>query len=211
MEIDPALAEAHASRGLAYLVASDYEAAENQFRRALELNPKLYEGYYYCGRAKFHQGVVVRAAELFEQAGKVNPSEYQARCLRAQILRGLGRTGEAVQQARENVDILESHLKWNPDDVRALHLGAGSLVILGQTDRAKHWLERALEIDPDDSILLYNVACKYATMGETVKALDYLEAAVDHGKVSRAWLSSDADLDSVRSHPRFRALLERIE
>ena len=211
LELQPELAEAHASRGLAYLVADDYEKAESEFKRALELNPRLYEGYYYCGRAKFHQGKIGRAAELFEMAADVNPAEYQASCLRVQILRGLGRIDEATRAAERNVEVLEKHLKWNPDDVRALHLGAGSLLVLGQTDRAKRWLDRALEIDPDDSILLYNVACNYATMGEIEKSLDYLEAAVANGMVNLAWISNDKDLDALRSHPRFRSLLDQIE
>jgi len=211
LELQPELAEAHASRGLAFLVADEYERAEAEFKRALELNPRLYEGYYYCGRAKFHQGDIERAAELFEKASEVNPGEYQASCLRVQILRGLGRIEEAKRAAERNVGVLERHLKWNPDDVRALHLGAGSLLVLGQVDRAKRWLDRALEIDPDDSILLYNVACNYATMGEIEKALGYLELAVANGMVNLAWICSDKDLDALRSHPRFQALIADIE
>lgn len=211
LEIDPDLAEAHASRGLAHLVADEFDAAEAEFDRALELNPRLYEGYYYGGRAKFHQGDVEEAAVLFAKAAEVNPAEYQARCLRVQILRGLGRFEAAEREARDNIKVLEKHLQWNPDDVRALHLGAGSLVALGEFDRAKRWLSRALEIDPDDSILLYNVACNYATMGEIELALDYLEAAIANGMVSGAWIRNDADLDSLRSHPRFDVLLARID
>ena len=211
LELDPGLAEAHASRGLAHLVATEYQSAETEFEKALELNPRLYEGYYYCGRAKFHQGDIEKAAALFSKAAEVNPAEYQARCLRVQILRGLGRTDEASRAARENVEVLEKHLKWNPDDVRALHLGAGSLVVLGNLERAKRWLSRALEIDPDDSILLYNVACNYATMGEVEAAIDYLERAVTNGMVSLAWIRNDRDLDMLRSHPRFHSLLARIE
>lgn len=211
LELQPGLAEAYASRGLAYLVADDYEAAEAHFKKALDLNPRLYEGWYYCGRAKFHQGELARAAELFDKAAEVNPAEYQARCLRVQILRGQGRTKDAARVARENIDVLENHLRWNPDDVRALHLGAGSLIILGETDRAKRWLDRALEIDPDDSILLYNVACNYATIGEIEKSLDYLERAIDNGMINLAWLTHDTDLDVLHSHPRYQSLLERIE
>ena len=149
------------------------------------------------------------AADFFAKAAAANPAEYQARCLRVQILRGLGRDEQALTEARQNIQVLEKHLKWNPDDVRALHLGAGSLVMLGDTERAMRWLNRALEIDPDDSILLYNVACNYATMGEVETSLDYLEAAIDSGMVSLAWMSNDDDLAALRPHPRFKKLLAR--
>ncbi len=211
LELQPELGEAHASRGLAHLVSDQYSRAEAEFKRALEVNPRLYEAYYYCGRAKFHQGDIERAAELFEEAVDVNPADYQARCLRVQILRGLGRIEEATRAARKCVEVLDKHLKWNPDDVRALHLGAGSLLVLGEVDRAKRWLSRALEIDPDDSILLYNVACNYAIMGEVEESLDYLESAVANGMVNLTWISNDKDLDNLRPHPRFQSLLHRIE
>ena len=211
VELQPNLSEAHASRGLALLVADDYDAAQKELARALELNPRLYEGYYYGGRAKFHSGDLEGAAAMFAKASEVNPADYQARCLRVQILRGLGHHEQAEQEARHNVRVLEKHLKWNPDDVRALHLGAGSLVVLGDAERAKRWLQRALQIDPDDSILLCNVACNYATLGDVDMALDYLESAVASGMVNSAWIRNDKDLDTVRNHPRYAALLERID
>ncbi len=211
LELQPHLAEAHASRGLAYLIANDYEAAEKELEKALQLNPSLYEGYYYRARVKFHEGDLDGAAELFSEATRVRPAEFQARCLRVQILRGMGRLEEAAREAKENIEIIENHLRWNPDDVRAFHLGAGSLLALGDQERARRWLQRAVEIDPDDSILLYNVACNYATMGESDTALDYLEQAVDNGMVSLAWVTNDTDLDSLRSSTRFDALLGRIE
>ena len=208
LELDPTLAEAHASRGLAYLVSEEFEKAETEFEKAIELNPRLFQAYYYFGRARFHQGDLEKAAELFEQAAEMDPTDYQSRCLRVQILRGTGRTEEAVRYARDAVPILEKHLAWNPDDARALNLGAGSLIVLGETERAKRWLRRSLQMDPDDSVLLYNVACNFATLGEVGEALTYLERAVENGTVSVAWMRNDTDLETLRSQPRYQALLE---
>ena len=211
LELGPELAEAHASRGLACLVGRDFEAAEAAFRKALELNPQLFEAYYYYARTRFHQGDLDGAAELFRKAADADPADYQSRCLRVQILRGTGHTALAIEEAREAVQVLEKHLEWYPDDARGLHLGAGSLIALGQTERAKNWLRRALELDPDDPIVLYNVACNFATLGETEESLDYLEQAVEHGTVSSDWMRNDEDLVSLRSTPRFAALLRRVE
>jgi len=209
--LSPDLAEAHASRGLAYLICEDFELAEARFLKALELNPRLFEAYYYYARTKFHQGDLPLAAELFAKAAEVNPEDYQSRLLRVQILRGLGRTDEALAEAKPSIAAVEKHLEWHPDDARALHLGAGSLILSGEIDRGKRWLRRALEIDPNDSVVLYNVACNYATLGEQDVALDYLEQAIENGTVSAAWMRNDEDLQNLRSHPKYSELVQRLE
>ena len=211
LELDPNLAEAHASRGLAFLISEEFEAAETEFNKALALNPRLFQAYYYYGRTRFHQGDLEMAADLFRKAAEVEPADYQSRCLRIQILRGTGRMEQAVAEARDAVRVLEKHLEWNPDDARALHLGAGSLIVLGDKERATRWLKRALEIDPDDSVLLYNVACHFATLGEIEESIGFLTRATEHGTVSAAWMRNDADLAALRGDARFQALLKQLE
>jgi len=210
LEISPDLAEAHASRGLACLVCEEFDGAEAEFLRAIELNPNLFEAYYYYARTQFHRGDMDAAAEMFRKAAEVDAADYQSRCLRAQILRGDGRLDEAREQATDAISVVEKHIKWNPDDARALHLGAGSLIILDETERAKRWLHRAIEIAPEDSVVLYNVACNLATLGDVEKSLDYLERAVKHGTISSAWMRNDEDLANLRGDPRFVALLEQV-
>jgi adenylate cyclase len=211
LSLDPDSAEAHASCGLAHLVSEDFKQAESHFERALELNPRLVEAYYYFGRTRFHQGNMESAADLFRKAAEANPADYQSRLLRVQILRGMGRTDEAMEEARLGVAAVEKHLEWNPDDARALHLGAGSLALTGDIQRAEQWLQRAIEIDPNDSVVLYNVACNYATFGKAEKALDYLEQAIRHGTVSASWMRNDKDLASLHDLPRYRQMLGRLE
>jgi len=211
LELSPELAEAHASRGLACLVCEEFEGAEAEFKRAIELNPCLFEAYYYYARTQFHRGDVAMAAELFRKAAEVDPEDYQSRCLRVQILRGMGRIDDAVEEAGDAIAVVRKQLEWHPDDARAYHLGAGSLLVLGDEDQAKRWLQRAIEISPDDSVVLYNVACNLATLGEADKALDSLEKAVDHGAVSAAWMRNDEDLASLRGLERYTDLLQRVE
>jgi adenylate cyclase len=79
-------------------------------------------------------------------------------------------------------------------------------------ERAMEWGDRALAIAPDPSVL-YNLSCMYARIGELEKALDAVEesARLGGGAVSRAWLQQDSDMDPLRDHPRFQAVLERLE
>ncbi len=210
LELGPDSAEAHSSAGLAHLVREEFDDAERELHLAIELNPTLFEPYYYFARTRFHQGDMDMAAEWFAKAASVNPDDYQSRLLRVQILRGEGLIEQAEAEAREAIEVVERHLEWHPDDLRALHLGAGSLILLGQVERADRWLRRALEIDPTDSILLYNVACNYATLGRVEESLDYLERAVTHGIASAGWMRNDKDLESLHGHPRYEALLSRV-
>ncbi len=210
LELGPDLAEAHASCGLAMLISDRFADAERYLDQAIKLNPRLYEAYYYYGRTRFHQGDLEGASNWFAKAASVNPEEYQARMLRVQILRGMGRYGDAKSEAREAIKIVERHLKWYPDDVRALDLGAGSLILLGDVERAERWLQRALQIAPDDSIVLYNAACNYATLNNLELAIDYLEKAAQKGTVSAEWTSNDLDLRPLHGHPRFEALMRKV-
>ena len=171
----------------------------------------MFEAHYYFARTRFHQGRLEEAIEFFKTAGEMDPTDYQSRCLRIQVLRGLGRDEASVAEAAEAIQVVENNLKWNPDDARAYHLGAGTLVALGDTERAKRWLHRAIEIDPEDPVVLYNVACNLATLGELESAIEYLDSAIQHGTVSAAWMRNDEDLANLRSDPRYSKLLEQLE
>ena len=210
LALDPDLPEAHAAAGLARLVSEDFNAAEMEFKKAIELNPSLFEAYYYFARTRFHQGDMVEAAELFAKAASLNPEDYQSRLLRVQILRGAGQIEKARDEARQGIEVVEKHLEFHPDDVRALHLGAGSLIVLGDTDKAMNWLKRGLEIDPDDPISHYNVACNYATLNRIEESLDHLERAAEIGTISKDWMENDADLVNLHSHPRYESLLSKV-
>lgn len=211
LELDSASAEPHASRGLAYLVCSQYDQAIEEFETAIRLSPNLFEPLYYYARASFHQGKLQKAADLFAEASAVNPEDYQTRVLRSHVLNGLGQVELANEVGREAIEVIEKHLKWHPDDPRAFYLGAGTLQQSGEHERAERWIGRALAIDPTDSVVLYNVACFYALDGQGDKALNCLESAVDHGSVSASWMQNDNDLESIRDNPRFDALIERLQ
>jgi adenylate cyclase len=94
--------------------------------------------------------------------------------------------------------------------VRALYLGAGVSVQLGDRPRALDWAQRALAIDPEETAILYNVACTYTHLGETDRALDLLEKAVRNGFGHKDWIEHDPDFLALRDHPRFQALVQSL-
>ena len=102
-------------------------------------------------------------------------------------------------------------LELNPNDARALYLGAEALLALGKKERAALWAGRALSIDPEDPYLSYGLACFNSRLGEKAKALEYFEMALDAGFAHREWIENDSDLDPIRKHPRFRKLVSRLQ
>ena len=210
LELDPDLAQAHAARGHVLARRQKYDEAREEFETAIHLDPKLYETYYLYARAAHEQGDYEKAARMFEGAHAVRPDEYQAACLVVQVYQSLGRVSEALEANLRALKLVERHLKLNPDDARALHLGAKALWQSGDHARAHEWASRALAFRPDDSPVLYGLACFYTVAGEAQKAMDLLERSIEAGAVSRAWLEHDNDLDPIRGDPRFQTFLDRL-
>ena len=207
LELDPELAEAHAASGLAFALRKDFAKAQNEFETAIQLDSKLYEAYYFFARTAFQRGDLTKAAELYEQASRLNPDDYQAVSLLVAVYHGLGREAEAEATERRALQLTERHIEVHPDDPRALYLGATILVRTGDNARGLEWARRALAIDPEETSILYNVACVYSLLGRTEEALDCLGKVMEHGTFYKNWAAKDSDLDSLRSDPRFQALL----
>jgi non-specific serine/threonine protein kinase len=208
LEIDPDLAEAHASCGLTSSMKKDYEEAEREFRTAMRLGPRLFEPYYFFARNCYAQGKFQDAVAWFEQASRVSPEDYQAPMLLASALNGLGLKSEAHAAYRRGLAAAEKHLELHPGDSRALYFGANALSQLREREKSMEWAERALALEGEEPQVLYNVACVYALLGEAEKSVDCLEKSITHGWGQREWIEHDPDLASVRDHPRFRALMQ---
>ncbi|MCH7820869.1 MAG: tetratricopeptide repeat protein [Proteobacteria bacterium] len=206
LQLAPNSALVHASRGLALSYSTRQDDAEKAFERAIELDPMLYDAYYYHGRHAFTKGKLELAAAQFEKAYEVRPDDYQAAALLAQVYRALGQDEKRDDARRRTLAVIERRLETSPDDARALCFGSINLLEDGQTEKGMEWLERARNTRPD-ALNLYNVACVYSTIGEIEEALDCLEKSVRQGMAEVDWMINDSDLDNVRDHPRFKALL----
>ena len=77
-------------------------------------------------------------------------------------------------------------------------------------ERGLDLARRALELEPDEPTVLFNVACTFARADLIDEALDMLERGIAQGFGHRQWIERDSDLDSLRDHPRFRALMEQL-
>src|SRR5438477_2721534 len=166
LELDDGLAEAHACRGVALTFAKRFKEAEAELERAIALDPNSFEAHYFFARYWFVRGELERAAALFERAGEVKPDDYQSWCLLIHVYRSLGRADKIDGAAHKGLALAEKELALHPENPRPAALGAAGLLAIGETERSREWLTRALAIDPEDLLTLYNAACVYAQLGE---------------------------------------------
>jgi Flp pilus assembly protein TadD len=98
----------------------------------------------------------------------------------------------------------------HPDDVAVLSDLAELLTQLGRLEEGLAADQRLVHLAPDDPTVRYNLACSLALLGQLQAALDALERAIDLGYRDPEHLLADEDLASVRSHPRFQALVASL-
>jgi len=211
VELDPECAQAQASRGLALSLCRRDAEAGKSFDAAIQLDANLFEAYYFYARHCFVCGQFEKAVQLYEQAIRVRPEDYQSPLLMAQIYDDLGRHDAARAARVRGINLAEEHLKLNPDDARAVYMAANGMAALGQTEQGRQWADRALAMRPEDGMLLYNVGCIYSLLNCREEAVSTLEKAVKYGVTQKGWYEHDSNLDAVRDHPRFRKLLKRLQ
>ncbi|HEY7368759.1 MAG TPA: protein kinase, partial [Thermoanaerobaculia bacterium] len=210
VELAPSSAEAHAARAMVASLRQRFAEARSEFETAIAADPTRYETLYEFGRFFFIQGRLEEAVAYFDRAAAARPEEYQAKLLAAQGYEALGRREEALSTWSRGLEAARTHLELNPDETRALYLGAGALLSLGRLDEARQWQHRAEELDPEDAIVHYSSACFHARLGEREAALAALERALSYPFGQRSWIEHDSELASIRDDPRFRALMEGL-
>jgi adenylate cyclase len=129
-----------------------------------------------------------------------------------QLYRSLGREKDAQAAARKGVKLAERQLTIHPDDTRAAEMGSACLIEIGEVDRAREWIARALSIEPNNPTTQYNAACGYAQLGDIDKAFDLLQRGLrNSGPEWARWIEHDSSLEPLRGDPRYRQLVEEAQ
>jgi adenylate cyclase len=115
--------------------------------------------------------------------------------------------------ARLAAERAEKAVAIEPDNGSAMAFLVISLAVLGEKERMKEWVERAVLLDPDNLNMRYNLACTLiAVAHEDDAGLDMLEFVLKGCLADVVnWVHGDADLDPVRDNPRFKAMLAAAE
>jgi adenylate cyclase len=213
LSIDPDLAEARAVRARHLFRLGRLEEADAEIEAALALDPDSYEVNGSCALLYFRKRQFAEAARHYEKATGLNETSYSDSGLAVTCHLALGDRENARRWARTTLARAEAALALDPINVSALGFGASALAVLGEAERARDWMDRAMLIDPGDPDLRYNMACALACHLRDVEAAlkllgPYFEAArlgdLSHAKI-------DPDLDNLRDDPRFSAMIAAAE
>jgi adenylate cyclase len=210
IEFAPHLAEAHGARGYALYADEQFAEAEAEFEKAIAINPRLFEPIHFYAQMARSLKQYEKAGELFCRAAEARPEDYQAVAIAASMFEAIGNQERAHELSRENIEKTKRVLELNPNDARALALGAGTYLKLGEKDMGLAWLQQAQAVSPNSSNVMYNSACFHALAGDPETALDFLEKAAEFGARNKKIWESDKDFETIRNHPRFKALLEKL-
>jgi len=142
-----------------------------------------------------------KAAPGLEELVKREPDNGTAWFLLGQARRNLNQPADAEKAFRRALELDPGHAAANN------WLG---VVLLDQKRPAEAAasFEKAISLGFRAPFIFYNLACARAKAGQTEPALDALDQAFAAGYNDRAWLAQDADLESLRSHPRFKAMIQ---
>jgi len=235
LELDPALAEAHAV--LAWIKCFydwDWTAGEPGLRRALELNPNSARTHDWYSEALLLAGRYDRALAESKRALALDPLSYRVSGNIAVILYCAHRYDDAIRQARQTLEINPHYYQANtmlgtslaqkrlyPEAIAALraaladyprdpdtmaHLAAVEAAI-GQRDEALKLME---ELDHSEPKPYYHLAFLYAVLGDRDRAFDALDKAYAHRDGDMLSLNVDPAFDSLHADPRFGALWRKI-
>ena len=209
LSLDPGIAEAHCVIARNLFESGRFEEADKEIEVALSLDPDSWEVNRESARILYRQGRMTEAARHFQKAVDAIETDYHAWGMLASAYQALGDQVGVKRAAEKMVSQSERVLAEDPSNAAALGIGAGGLAILGQVERAREWIERALLIDPENRNMQYNFACVTAVyLNDPEGAIDLLEPVLKEVTISlyRNALV-DPDLDGLRSMPRFQAVM----
>jgi adenylate cyclase len=208
LAINPALAEAHCAMARRLEVKGRDDEALAELRKGLELNPDSWELNKAIANFLMWRGKVAEATAHFRKATELMDSDYHGWGMLTTCLLGSGEVDAAAETAKMTLQQVEQVLAEDPSNGAAISFGASALAFLGERERAREWMERALLIDPDNLNMRYNFACALARdFGDREAAIHMLESAMSRLKGSIGNAEFDPDLESIRDDPRFHKII----
>jgi adenylate cyclase len=211
--LDPDLAEAHAIRGRILISDGRHDVALREIETALRLDSESYEVNKAVANCYYQLRRFDESIACWEKAAALVENDYMSVGMLSSCYLAIGDKEGGRRAAQLSVSRAEKILAVEPDNGSVMGFLVGSLAALGEVERAKAWAERAMLFDPDNGNMRYNIACSFATdLNDHERALDFLGPWIARASPENLeWAKADSDLDRLRDHPRFKAMIAAAE
>jgi adenylate cyclase len=213
LALDPDIAEALAVKALIWAQTDKQEESRATIETALERDPESHVVQRAAGRVYFVLQDLEASARHFAKAVSLEESDFACAGMLVTCYTALGDHEAARQAAQIALARTEKILAADRNNGDALGHGSDALAVLGQSERAKEWMNRALLIEPDNANMRYNFACCLAVhLGDKEGALEMVAPVI--ARSSRANLKYariDPDLASLHGDPRFEKMITDAE
>jgi len=213
LALDDRIAEARLPRAWHLAMIDRGEEAVDELQTALQLNSESWEVNKEAARIYYRLGMLAEAARHLEKATVLAETDFHSRGMLSALYLARGDLERARDCASKMIGHVEAALARDPDNGAALAYGALSFAAVGDLERSREWIDRALLLDPDNMYMRYNLAWPVlAFFGDPERALELLEPALNQaGKTLISLASADRNLDPLRADPRFQQMLARAQ
>jgi TolB-like protein/Tfp pilus assembly protein PilF len=238
LALDNTLSEAHTARALAASFWEfDWAAAEQDFRRAIELDPNSTLAHHWFGEHLIAVGKAERAVAELKRARELDPLSIPVNSALGRVYRDAGLFDEALLQCNKTVELDPNFSMGHwclgqtylgqrrytaaiPELERASTLGTTPLLICdlgfayasaGRSIEARAILEGFPRKAQFAYIPPYLIAVIYAGLGEKDEAFKWLDRAYNEHDSHITYLKLDPEMDPLRSDPRFGILMQRLK
>jgi adenylate cyclase len=210
LSIDPTIAEAYCPLTRRLQNQGRLDEALVEIAKALEINPESWEVNKEAGRLAMLAKKVEEASRRYELVTELMEEDFHAWTMLSCCYHSLGNSAGMQACAAKMISESEKALIQDPSNGAALASGASGLAIMGQKDRAREWMAKAILLDPENFQMRYNCACVALTyLDDKATALTLLEFPLTRSRIHVIWAASDPDLDSIRTDPKFVELMDR--
>jgi DNA-binding winged helix-turn-helix (wHTH) protein/TolB-like protein/Flp pilus assembly protein TadD len=238
LKLDDQLAEAHSHlANYRTFYEWDYNGAEQEYRRALDLNPNSADSRHYYAFHMAFMGRLEQAISEIRKAEELDPTDIFISKGVAQLLYFARRYDEAIEQSRRLAELYPNSgpvYDWivNPYEMKGDEQGAfdaslkqaeaygrgpdeivGMKAAFAAGGLKGYWrrdLDRLLKREKSEYIPQFSIARDYARLGEKEQALARLQKAVDDRNFYVVALKVEPLWDSYRADTRFVKLAQRV-
>jgi len=206
LSIDPDIPQARLPIVKRHEQRGDFDAAAREMELAIRLGPESWEVNKHAGRFYLNKRDVPTATRHYEKAAELMENDFHAWAMLSTCYQASGDTAKLRQAAKRMISESQLAAQQDPSNGAALGILAGGYALLGEKEKTREWIDRALLVDPDNLNMRYNFACVLSIMRETDAALKMLQSALSlsgRGAYQIRVAEADPDFDNIRDDPRF--------